>query len=267
MSRTAAAALIIATFVAAPAHAQEIEGTVIDGAGDPIIAAGIELVDPDGTVRDTALSDLDGAFTLHAPFPGLWGLRVARIGFDSVRVDSLRIGGGERVTVVVRMGERAIALEPIEVTARRITSARLAAFYQRVERSRALGIGDVLGREEIEARGAVATTDLLRTIPSVRIERQGLLRLRGCSPKLYVDGVLLNRFGTVSLDEVSLPGDVEGIEVYRGFAQMPAEFPDPDGCGVVLVWTRRAVEGGRPWDWKRLLLALGGIALVIWLVK
>ncbi len=33
------------------------------------------------------------------------------------------------------------------------------------------------------------------------------------------------------------PGDIEMIEVYRGAAQLPAEFHD-DGCAAIAVWTR-----------------------------
>jgi hypothetical protein len=43
-----------------------------------------------------------------------------------------------------------------------------------------------------------------------------------------------------NIDDVS-PRDVEGVELYAGFAGLPQEFAKQMGvqaCGVVVIWTR-----------------------------
>jgi hypothetical protein len=59
--------------------------------------------------------------------------------------------------------------------------------------------------------------------------------------QIYVDEFLINPGGAFAIDEVLLPPDVEGIEVYRGLSTVPAEFLSPlASCGVIVIWTRRA---------------------------
>lgn len=66
----------------------------------------------------------------------------------------------------------------------------------------------------------------------------------GCEPDVYLDGVLQrDRFnpppGHPRLLDVNVvsPSIVEGIEVYTG-ATAPEHFAS-NGCGMILIWTRR----------------------------
>ena len=55
-------------------------------------------------------------------------------------------------------------------------------------------------------------------------------------PSYYIDGRLVHSFASTT--PIS---DVQGIEVYRGAAEMPAEFTgDKAMCGVIAIWTRAA---------------------------
>jgi hypothetical protein len=66
-----------------------------------------------------------------------------------------------------------------------------------------------------------------------------LLRIRGCKPSIWVDGV---RAGGAELDEVINVHDLAGIEVYNSQAGLPPQYVDKVNhmCGAtVLVWTRR----------------------------
>lgn len=43
----------------------------------------------------------------------------------------------------------------------------------------------------------------------------------------------------VSLNDFVLPGEIAGVEIYRGLASLPAEFGGyANRCGVVAVWTK-----------------------------
>lgn len=56
-----------------------------------------------------------------------------------------------------------------------------------------------------------------------------------CPPQVYIDGIPW----AGPIDEITLR-DIEGIEVYRGAAEVPAEFAGSNaGCGVIALWSRR----------------------------
>ena len=85
--------------------------------------------------------------------------------------------------------------------------------------------------------------DALRTIRGVRVNCgvvdcsiHMVRSTAGCFPTFYVDGRLARSFA-----ESTPITDVQGIEVYRGAAEMPGEFSGAGAmCGVIVIWTRAA---------------------------
>ena len=63
-----------------------------------------------------------------------------------------------------------------------------------------------------------------------------------CYLDVYVNGVLMydsSRRMSLYNSNALLPSDVEGIEVYTGPSQVPAQYNRTSGlCGVMLIWTR-----------------------------
>ncbi|HEX5726903.1 MAG TPA: hypothetical protein VFX98_15620, partial [Longimicrobiaceae bacterium] len=58
-----------------------------------------------------------------------------------------------------------------------------------------------------------------------------------CPPRLFLDGVPASTGGPI--DEVIEPMNVEAIEVYRGAAEIPAQYGgSSSACGVIVIWTR-----------------------------
>ena len=111
------------------------------------------------------------------------------------------------------------------------------------EHRRSRGVGGFITRDEIRARGYMNMGDALRTVKGVKVNcgaiecRIQMLRAApGCGPSFWVDGVLVHSFA-----ESTPISDVQGIEVYRGNGEVPAEFSGSTaGCGVVVIWTRAA---------------------------
>jgi outer membrane receptor for ferrienterochelin and colicin len=153
-----------------------------------------------------------------------------------------------------------VALDPIEVVAERQLRGPLAGFERRRER----GFGTYFTREDIEARAPYVLTDLLRTVPGVRVITAGpfgekAVRLRGnCRPEIIMDGIRTSI--DADLDYVLQPMDVEAVEVYKG-PQMPAQFGS-NPCGAIVVWTRVPPNtGGLGITWRRVGIVAGFLLL------
>jgi outer membrane receptor protein involved in Fe transport len=117
------------------------------------------------------------------------------------------------------------------------TPSKLTEFNRRREK----GEGYFITRADILRRDPVRTTDMLRTVPGVRIAASNLgqasIRMRGraCNIAYFVDGIRAPYF---DLDSVQ-PSSVEGIEIYKGTASVPPEFRGPlTPCAAIVIWTR-----------------------------
>jgi hypothetical protein len=235
-------------------------GMVIDDtANAPVAGAQVELLDAMRRRLAISLTDPAGSFRFSGVPGGAFMLRVSRIGFTTASTPYWNLAGGEHLHVEVRMTVDAVLLAPLAIVARRHPRASpvLEGFRQRA----ASGSGHYITRAQIEERRPAAVSDLLATLPGVRVERNAAgggrrihmgrgTQTRDCPAQIFVDGFLMNRRDAIggldfgfTLDDVVSPAAVEGIEVYQGLAGIPAEFLNADArCGVVVIWTRRGVE-------------------------
>jgi len=258
----AAAAALLA---AGPAPAQVlVRGRLLDEAsGAPIGSARVALSANRGRWRSETLTDSTGSFAFEDVSPGPYRLRASRVGYRDAG-GQLRLSADSLVELELRLAVASIALAPLTVVtrSRRNVSPVLAGFYQRLER----GQGRFVTREEIEARRPVRVTDMLRGIPNLNASapRGGVGNAtisRGssgdrCTVVFFVDGMLVSQptMGGVfrgsprhdqAIDDYVHPTEVEGIEVYRGEGDTPAEFVTRwVQCGTVVIWTRRGEPAG-----------------------
>jgi hypothetical protein len=253
----------MACLVASPLYAQTnpvegtIRGRVVDHLTEqPIPDVRVEVLDGKERIRRVTVSDSEGNFVLHRVAPGSFWLRGRHQGYTTTRTPPWRIEGGEVLTVRIFLHPEVVLLAPLAVTGRaRTFSPVLAGFRERLQRGQG---GTFLTRMDIETRNAARVTDLLVGVPGLRIQpASGAANSRlvtfaralpgvaagpaGCPVQVYVDGVLATRGrADVSVDELAVPGLLEGVEVYRGLGTVPAEFLTPEArCGVIALWTRR----------------------------
>jgi hypothetical protein len=231
----------VVTFGAASSSAQEarrrtLAGIVTDTARNPIPRVEIGLVEQREIVRSIRTGE-DGRFELVDIPPGKTTIVVRRLGFQPrTYAVQLRVGA-TRAFLPVVLDPMPAELEKVIVMARVAESGgRLKEFYERRARN---AWGSFIERDQIERRNPVWMSDMLRMIPGVRVlpgpyGRQ-VVRLRGCRPTLFLDGMALRN---TELDEVVVPSEVAGIEVYRSSAGLPPQFMDMTGCGAIVVWTR-----------------------------
>jgi len=236
-----AAAACVGLYAGVPnaaAQTATVRGFVRDSLGAGV--AGAEVLVNGSTLR--AVSDAKGAFRIIGLAPGRVELSVRRLGFQPTMVVGSAVPADWVVEVrlipipqsmpVVNIRERA---EPFE--------GRLAGFNARMAKK----VGHFITREQIESRQTTTFTDLLRSVPGVRITPIGSIRdavrIRGarCAPLVFIDGFPATA-GEFDLDMID-PVSVEGIEIYSGMTTVPGEFVGPRGlerCGVVAVWSRPA---------------------------
>jgi hypothetical protein len=247
-------------------HAQDLRGrgeiigrVIDDNTGAPIGGARVEFMDELRRPIRSTITDQDGTFRIPDVRGGPFVLRASRIGYRATVTPRWRIQGGEVLQVEVRMDVEAVLLAPLEIVAQRRAqpSPVLEGFRARM----ASGLGYFVTRADIEARNPSMITDMLTMVPGVHLEGSGSGLRRTihvgraganrCPAQIFVDGFLFNRptpFGQDQgfvLDDAVTPSSVEGIEVYRGMAGVPAEFLNPNSrCGVVVIWTRRGGPAG-----------------------
>lgn len=229
-----------------------IQGRVIeDETLTPIPGAEVQIHRVGGQQLGRVFTDETGTFAFTVPDQGGYRFRANRIGYEETETPVLWTDGYQEYQVEIRMAPDAVLLAPIEVLTRSrgAESPVLENFWARQES----GLGHYFTREDIEKVSPSRVTDLLGSVPGVRLRSSGggLRRVvymsrspTDCPALVYVDGFLWTRGpdpGTdFTVDDAVNPEDVLAIEVYRGLATVPAEFLAPGArCGVVAIWTRR----------------------------
>jgi hypothetical protein len=169
---------------------------------------------------------------------GMYLLHVRAVGYlaASSRVE---LTEGEVLHQLVEMALLPIDLPEIVVQGkRRGPGTRFAEFESR----RGRRIGYFITREEIESRNAATLADILRTVRGVRAVCDGsgcTVRMSraptGCEPQYFVDGFPSSPYAGANMPLL----DIEGIEIFRGASETPAEFLGAEsGCGVISIWTK-----------------------------
>ena len=226
----------------AAAAAQEqpstlVTGVVIDAdSRQPVAGARLEL---QGSYA-AATTDSAGRFSFAGVPSGKAGISVRAIGFAPIdaeitvhadRVSRLRF----EMERAAQPLERVVVEDSSQYTG--TNGGRFDDFLRRIETGR----GRYLTREQIERRGASNLADLVRGMRGVRSDCQAgrcfiqMARAqRGCSPEYYVDGNLVRSFGPETPVH-----DMQGLEVYTGSSDVPAEFSGSNAaCGVIVIWTK-----------------------------
>jgi hypothetical protein len=261
----------------APLHAQVVAGTVLEETtGRYLVGARVTLFDAQGTAHGAEVADSLGQFALRVPHAASWTLSVQLVGYEPLVTEPIPVDAAEMVVVEITLAVDAIPLAPLVVMTRRsMRSPDIQAFYDRKERAGRSGFGNFVAREEIERGGATRPTDLVRSMAGVRIVRgapgrgAGIRMAGGCIPAIFIDGMPINRTSiNDSLDDYVTTLDIEGIEVYRGPTSQLGSLHDPNGCGLVAVWTRRGEpQPGTGVGWRKMLTAGAILAAIFFILN
>lgn len=240
-----------------------LTGTVLDQSGKSLNGARVLVWGSDATTS----TDGDGTFSLTGLPAGTQTIEVRYIGY-SPKQAAVDLSSERTASVTVKLEKVAEALSEVTVYGEKSAFAwRMDGFRQRMR----AGWGRFLTRSDIEKRGPLRFTDMLRQIPGIAVQPVGAFgyqltssRGDGCRPTIFLDGHKVVRAphgrGNFDDDEMTSINDlvwmdsVIGIEVYANGTFAPADFRTPmsGSCPVILVWTspdadvlRRAGSGSR----------------------
>lgn len=214
-----------------------LTGVVRDDRGRPLARARVVLV---GGANEAVAGD-DGTFRLDSLPTGSWTVEARALGFVPSRA-AVALAAARPAAVTLVMGTRVNTLGSVTVYGQRTRFNRTLDEFMR---RRQQGMGRFLTAAEVAARNPIRTTDVFQTTLGVRWQPgqgfNGVLRGRGgCVPAVAIDGMPIHD-GADELDNLVMPQQIMGIEIYPTAATAPAQYGGigANACGVVLVWTFR----------------------------
>lgn len=217
-----------------------LTGKVLAANGQPMTGA---RVDVRGT-EAVAHTNEAGEFRLTELPSGTQTVVARQIGFAPVE-KPVNLSTRAPATVTVTMSEPAQVMTTVVVEAERDRGLESVGF---VQRKKSLS-GHFLTAEEIMQRGPNLLTDVFRTIPMLRVVRDGLYDYRVESSRasmlgancvrFFYDGVVYNPIYPGDLDRMMPPSEVGAIEVYDG-SSAPIEFQvaGSSACTSVVMWSK-----------------------------
>lgn len=209
---------------------------------DPVVAATVFVPD---RLR-VAETSRRGRFVLTGVPAGTQELNVRHLGYAPL---SYAIGVSPGLTTEVEIGmvPDPVEMDPIVVTAMRLRRLEVKGFYERKYWGELVGAGIFYTAEDIDRRRPVEISQMVADESGIRLEcnlrrtdcrlvnsRLSSGAMGACPLDYYVDGMPAR--GT-RLDDFVRPGEIGGLEIYKGLASGPAEFP-PSRCGLIVVWTK-----------------------------
>jgi hypothetical protein len=219
-----------------------VTGKVVNKYGQPIGHARVELQN----TGQATLTKANGDFELDSLPSGTQTLEVRQLGFSPTDVPvELSMARPEKVTV--KMADYVPVLSTMRVTAQREKGLFDVGFNDRKK----MGMGYYLDSDQLKMRQTNLFSDMLRTVPGIRVVPAGdgtnvIQSSRdpsgGCVT-FYVDGSPWQQMTPGDLDEFVRPDEVAALEVYNG-ATTPAQFQQPgqSGCTTVVIWTERRIN-------------------------
>jgi hypothetical protein len=216
-----------------------LRGTVKEEGGKPIHEAQVLVLGlPDGTQTSAS-----GTFELANLPGGTHTVEIRAIGFDRRR-QSVDFNPEKPAEINVSLRRMAVVLPEVAVNAKK------TADIEEFDKRRQGGAGHFITEQDIERRNPLRTEDLFRTVPGFNVVPSGgfdytVVSTRGadfngqCSPDFYLDGAKIIVDPQIGGGIPVNPGEIYGIEVYSGAAETPAQYMTQNGCGAIVIWTKR----------------------------
>lgn len=270
--------LALLTLLPTPVLAQGISGRVLDSESNrPVPTAMIVITDAAGRIVAQAIADGNGRFSIFVGQQGNFNVSVEMLGYETGGSSRLSFADAGILNADLVINPVPLDLDGLTVTSDAdppLTYLQKTGFYRREHG----GIGDFIKPTFIQREHAMVASDFVRRVPGI-VVRQGVVfttrgAIRGawaasfdderggslgsgvtggngtfgpCPLKILLDGMDAGIEFDFRISRV----EIQAIEVYKGFASVPAKwrntvargYRDTQGnpiatCGLVVVWSR-----------------------------
>lgn len=220
-------------------------GRVLNASNGPVANARVGLM---GSSAAT-LTKPNGEFVLDSLPAGTQALVVRQLGYRPTE-QTVELSARQPARVTIKLGVFVPELSPVEVVSVREEGLQKVGWS---DRKRNGAGGHFIGPDEIDQRKAIRFTDLLRTVPGIRVQSEnGQMSVystrssggSGCVT-IWVDGSQWQSLQAGDMDSFVRPEEVVAIEVYQGSATPPQFTSVGQNCASVVVWTKTRVESRR----------------------
>lgn len=216
--------VLLALAVGAEAQKGIVRGRVVDTrTGENIEYATVALLNPaDSSMKGGTVTESNGSFRLEAPY-GRYLLRITFIGYEPHYYKNAVTLNAEHSAV--NLGKVAISSQATTMEAVEVTAERSMVEYQLDKR--------VVNVDKNIVAGGGTATDVLEQVPSVAIDNDGNVTLRGSTNvKVLVNGrpseLLASDLSTL-LEQIPA-STVENVEVITN----PSAKYDPEGMSGII---------------------------------
>ncbi|MEP6732898.1 MAG: carboxypeptidase regulatory-like domain-containing protein [bacterium] len=227
---------------AAQRGSARVFGKVLNANGAPVVGARVGLMG----ISSATLTRANGDFVLDSLPSGTQAIVVRQLGYRPTEVP-VELSARAPARVTVKLGVFVPELSPVEVISARDEGLHKVGFS---DRKRSSAGGYFLDPDQLEKRKAMIFSDLLRTVPGLRVSSQNgqatISSTRsatggGCVT-FWVDNAQWQSLDPGDLDSFIRPDEVSAIEVYNGPATPPQFVTAAQNCAAVVVWTKLRVE-------------------------
>lgn len=204
-----------------------------------------------GTVL-SAHTDTTGRFAIPNIPPGHHDVIARRFGFLPASAE-VEMAAGAEYSLAVTLQQLPVALARVTI---RGQTRFVPPYLEDAYRRGATGMGTFLTAEDIDRMHPMDVYTVIGNTPGAHVSQGGItfarcgygaelgIYNRGAKIQIYIDGTRLTDGSQASIAlalRTIHVSQVQAIEVYRGVAEIPAEFLE-DACAVIAIWTKR---GGR----------------------
>ena len=200
----------------------------------------VEVVGTD----QVALTNEKGEFTMRNLPSGSHVLLARHLGFGA-EVIPVDLSSREPKQVTIKLPKYVAIIDPVVVTARRTASLDKVGFLQRQK----MGTGFYLGPDQIQSMHPTYLTDILRRVPSLRIQSspegdvvtssRGVTSFSGSGcVQYFLDDMPWMSATPGDINQFVNGSEVVGVEVYAG-PGAPAQYTrGMQDCTIVVLWTK-----------------------------
>jgi hypothetical protein len=213
-----------------------VSGRVVLEGGSVGAGSRVELVGSDAVV----LTDEKGEFTMRNLPSGSRVLLARHLGYgaETAPVD---LSSHKEQRVTITLPKFVAVMDPVLVTARRVAALDKVGFNDRNKS----GQGYYIGPDRIARMHATEVTDILRTVPGLRVSYgpngetvSSSRALSGSCVQYYLDDMQFTELEPGDINHFVTGGEVVAVEVYQPPNAPPQFTRGGGGCTTIVLWTR-----------------------------